>query len=301
MPWRTTGPRRSSSRSTATRAWPTASPPGHPTSRLPCCAATWARTCRSARRRSGRSSARSPVSSSPRWRRSTRTSAVIHAQRADREGNVQLWGIVGVQKETVLASKRSLVTVEEIVDELEPLPGAIVLPHWTVTCVAEVPRGAHPSYAQGYYDRDNEAYRAWDPIARDRERIPAVAGEKRCDRRRQCRDRLHDAGAAAEYQTLVRRRAARRLLRRHRSAQHRGQPRAPHPCPEHGPHLRVRLHRLEAHHAAAVDRRRRAGRDGRLGGERARDLQLLASARAGSRSASWAPPRSTATPTSTPP
>jgi glutaconate CoA-transferase subunit A len=96
---------------------------------------------------------------------------VIHAQRADREGNVQLWGIVGVQKETVLASKRSLITVEEIVDELAPLPSAIVLPHWTVTCVAEAPRGAHPSYAQGYYDRDNDAYRAWDPIGRDRERF----------------------------------------------------------------------------------------------------------------------------------
>jgi glutaconate CoA-transferase subunit A len=96
---------------------------------------------------------------------------VIHAQRADREGNVQLWGIVGVQKETVLASKRSLVTVEEVVDELEPVPGAIVLPHWAVTCVAVAPRGAQPSYAQGYYDRDNEAYRAWDPIARDRERF----------------------------------------------------------------------------------------------------------------------------------
>ena len=98
---------------------------------------------------------------------------VIHAQRADREGNVQLWGIVGVQKETVLASARSLVTVEEIVDELEPVPGAIVLPHWTVTCVSEAARGAHPSYAQGYYDRDNEAYRAWDPISRDREKFQA--------------------------------------------------------------------------------------------------------------------------------
>jgi glutaconate CoA-transferase subunit A len=96
---------------------------------------------------------------------------VIHAQRADREGNVQLWGIVGVQKETVLASKRSIVTVEEIVDELEPVPGAIVLPHWVVSYVAEAPRGAHPSYAQGYYDRDNDAYRAWDPIARDRDKF----------------------------------------------------------------------------------------------------------------------------------
>src|SRR6266568_2390246 len=75
---------------------------------------------------------------------------VIHAQRADRKGNVQLWGISGVQKETVLAAARSLVTVEEIVDELEPVPGAVVLPHWTVTCVAEARHGAHPSYAQGY-------------------------------------------------------------------------------------------------------------------------------------------------------
>jgi glutaconate CoA-transferase, subunit A len=95
--------------------------------------------------------------------------AVIHAQRADRAGNVQLWGIIGVQKEAVLAAKRSLVTVEEIVEELEPLPGAVVLPSWVVTAVAEVPGGARPSYAQGYYDRDNEDYRRWDAIARDRE------------------------------------------------------------------------------------------------------------------------------------
>ncbi len=97
--------------------------------------------------------------------------AVIHAQRADRDGNVQLWGIVGVQKEAVLAARRSLVTVEEIVDELDPHPGAMVLPNWVVTAVAEVPCGARPSYAQGYYDRDNEDYRRWDAIARDRERF----------------------------------------------------------------------------------------------------------------------------------
>jgi len=95
--------------------------------------------------------------------------AVIHAQRADRRGNVQMWGITGVQKEAVLAADRSLVTVEEIVDELDPRPGAVVLPGWVVTAVAEVPRGAHPSYAQGYYDRDNDHYQAWDPISRDRE------------------------------------------------------------------------------------------------------------------------------------
>jgi glutaconate CoA-transferase subunit A len=94
---------------------------------------------------------------------------IVHAQRADRAGNVQLWGIVGIQKEIVLASERSLVTVEEIVDELEPRPGAIVIPRWAITAVAEAPRGAHPSYAHSYYDRDNDFYRAWDPIARDRE------------------------------------------------------------------------------------------------------------------------------------
>ena len=94
---------------------------------------------------------------------------IVHAQRADREGNVQLWGIIGVQKEVVLASKRSLVTVEEIVDELEPHPGAVVLPGWVTNAIAVVPRGAHPSYAHGYYDRDNGFYRRWDAISADRE------------------------------------------------------------------------------------------------------------------------------------
>jgi len=94
---------------------------------------------------------------------------IVHAQRADRRGAVQLWGITGIQKEAVLAAKRSLVTVEEIVDELDPRPGAIVLPAWAVTAVAVVPGGARPSYAQGYYERDNDAYRAWDAISRDRE------------------------------------------------------------------------------------------------------------------------------------
>jgi glutaconate CoA-transferase subunit A len=99
--------------------------------------------------------------------------AVIHAQRADRDGNVQLWGIVGVQKEAVLAAERSIVTVEEVVDELSPHPDAIVLPSWVVTKVAEVPWGAHPSYALGYYDRDNEAYRRWDAVSRGRETFGA--------------------------------------------------------------------------------------------------------------------------------
>ena len=98
---------------------------------------------------------------------------IVHAQRADRKGNVQLWGIVGIQKEVVLAAQRSLVTVEEIVDELEPRPNAVVLPNWAVTAVAEAPRGAHPSYAHSYYDRDNDFYKAWDPIARDRDTFKA--------------------------------------------------------------------------------------------------------------------------------
>jgi glutaconate CoA-transferase subunit A len=94
---------------------------------------------------------------------------IVHAQRADRRGNVQLWGIVGVQKEVVLASRRALVTVEEIVDELTPVPGAVVLPHWVVDTIAVARGGAAPSYAQDYYDRDNSAYRAWDAISRDRD------------------------------------------------------------------------------------------------------------------------------------
>jgi glutaconate CoA-transferase subunit A len=97
--------------------------------------------------------------------------SIVHAQRADRDGNVQMWGITGIQKEAVLAAKRSLVTVEEVVERLEPVPGAIVLPTWAVTAVAEVPGGAHPSYAQGYSDRDNRYYRDWDEISRDRERF----------------------------------------------------------------------------------------------------------------------------------
>jgi glutaconate CoA-transferase subunit A len=94
---------------------------------------------------------------------------VVHAQRADRAGNVQMWGITGVQKEAVLAAQRSLVTVEEVVDTLDPRPGAIVLPTWAVTYVAEAPGGAYPSYAQGYSERDNDYYIAWDEISRDRE------------------------------------------------------------------------------------------------------------------------------------
>jgi glutaconate CoA-transferase subunit A len=94
---------------------------------------------------------------------------IIHAQQADRYGNVRLWGILGVQKEAVLAAGRVLVTVEEVVDEFDPRPGAIVLPSWVVTAVAVVPDGALPSYAAGYTTRDNAFYAAWDGISRDRD------------------------------------------------------------------------------------------------------------------------------------
>lgn len=99
--------------------------------------------------------------------------AVIHAQKADRKGNVLLWGILGVQKEAVLAAKRAIVTVEEIVDDLEAWPNACVLPHWVLQAVCVVPQGALPSYAHGYYSRDNVFYRKWDAISRTREAFTA--------------------------------------------------------------------------------------------------------------------------------
>ena len=95
--------------------------------------------------------------------------AVIHAQKADRKGNVLIWGVLGVQKEAVLAAKRSIVTVEEVVDNLEAWPNACILPSWTVSAVCCVPGGAHPSYAHGYYARDNRFYQQWDSVSRDRE------------------------------------------------------------------------------------------------------------------------------------
>jgi glutaconate CoA-transferase subunit A len=98
---------------------------------------------------------------------------IVHAQQADLRGNVQLWGILGVQKETVLAASRAIVTVEEIVEELEPKPGAIVLPRWVLDAVSLAPGGAHPSYAHDYYDRDNDFYVGWDKISRDRDRFQA--------------------------------------------------------------------------------------------------------------------------------
>ena len=95
--------------------------------------------------------------------------AIIHAQQADHRGNVAIWGITGIQKEAVLSARRSIVTVEEVVDEFEPHPHQVVLPSVAVDAIAVVPGGAHPSYAHDYYPRDNAFYEAWDPISRDRE------------------------------------------------------------------------------------------------------------------------------------
>ncbi|MFZ9675678.1 MAG: CoA transferase subunit A [Ilumatobacteraceae bacterium] len=94
--------------------------------------------------------------------------SIVHAQRADREGNVQIWGIIGVQKEALLSAKVAIATVEEVVDRLVPRPGAVVLPAWVMTAVACVPNGAHPSFAMGYSERDNDFYREWDQISGDR-------------------------------------------------------------------------------------------------------------------------------------
>ena len=97
--------------------------------------------------------------------------AIIHAQEADRAGNVQLWGIPGVQKEAVLAAKRSLVTVERIVEELEPRPGSVLIPAWVIDAVSEAPGGSRPSYSLDITERDNDFYRKWDAISRDREQF----------------------------------------------------------------------------------------------------------------------------------
>ena len=104
--------------------------------------------------------------------------AIVHAQKADRAGNVLVAGIVGVQKEAVLSAKRAIATVEEIVDDLGTTgTNAVVLPAWTLTAVAVAPGGARPSYAHGYYARDNAFYTAWDAIARDRDRFRAWIDE----------------------------------------------------------------------------------------------------------------------------
>jgi glutaconate CoA-transferase subunit A len=102
---------------------------------------------------------------------------VIHAQLADRDGNVMLWGITGVQREAVLAADRAIVTVEQVVDEFPERTGAVILPNWVLRAVCVVPNGAWPSYAAGYSVRDNDFYQRWDAIARDRDSFLAWAAD----------------------------------------------------------------------------------------------------------------------------
>jgi glutaconate CoA-transferase subunit A len=99
--------------------------------------------------------------------------SIVHAQEADGDGNVQLWGIPGIQKEAILAADRSLVTVERVVGRLQPRPGGIVIPGWVIDSVAPVPNGSWPSYTHGMTERDNAFYREWDAISRDRDRFNA--------------------------------------------------------------------------------------------------------------------------------
>jgi glutaconate CoA-transferase subunit A len=95
--------------------------------------------------------------------------AIIHAQRADIQGNTQLWGLVGVQKEVAFAARNVVVVIEEVVDEsvIQRDPNRTLIPGIIVDAVVHEPFGAHPSYVQGYYDRDNAYYLAWDKISRD--------------------------------------------------------------------------------------------------------------------------------------
>jgi len=99
--------------------------------------------------------------------------SIIHAQKADKAGNVLLWGIVGAQKEAIMAAGRSIVTVEEIVDKLDAPPNAVILPTWVVSAVAQVKCGAFPSYTHGYYPRSNAFYKQWDGISKDRDTFTA--------------------------------------------------------------------------------------------------------------------------------
>ncbi|NIH88457.1 CoA transferase subunit A [Amycolatopsis granulosa] len=104
---------------------------------------------------------------------------IIHAQRADRSGNTQIWGLTGVQAEAVFAAEKAIVVVEEIVpaEVVRSDPNRTVVPAHAVDAVVECPRGAHPSFAQGYYDRDNAFYRAWSGISKDRARLTAWMAE----------------------------------------------------------------------------------------------------------------------------
>jgi glutaconate CoA-transferase subunit A len=105
--------------------------------------------------------------------------AILHAQRADAKGNTQLWGLLGMQKEIAFASKHVIVVVEELVDEavIRADPNRTLIPGLIVNAVVHEPYGAHPSYVQGYYDRDNESYLAWDKLSQDHAAVLAWLDE----------------------------------------------------------------------------------------------------------------------------
>src|SRR5438093_2864706 len=105
--------------------------------------------------------------------------AILHAQRADRHGNTQLWGLLGMQKEVAFASKKVIVAVEELVDEsvIRADPNRTLIPGLIVDAVVHEPYGAHPSYVQGYYDRDNESYLTWDKLSQDHAAVVAWLDE----------------------------------------------------------------------------------------------------------------------------
>jgi glutaconate CoA-transferase subunit A len=103
----------------------------------------------------------------------------VHAQRADANGNAQIWGLLGVQKEAAFAAKRVIIVVEELVDEqvIRADPNRTAIPGMIVNAVVVEPYGAHPSFAQGYYDRDNDFYLKWDAISKDEKSMQAYLDE----------------------------------------------------------------------------------------------------------------------------
>ena len=105
--------------------------------------------------------------------------AIVHVQRADAEGNAHIWGIIGEQKEAAFASRRVIMTTEEIVDEavIRSDPNRTLIPGFIVDAVCQVPYASHPSYTQGYYDRDNAFYLEWDEISKSREGVQAYLDE----------------------------------------------------------------------------------------------------------------------------
>jgi glutaconate CoA-transferase, subunit A len=115
---------------------------------------------------------------------------IVHAQRADAEGNTQVWGLLGCQKEAAFAAERVIVVVEELVDEsvIRADPNRTIIPGLVVDAVVVEPWGAHPSYAQGYYDRDNPFYLEWDAISRDDQALQAWL-----------REWVHGVSGRAEY------------------------------------------------------------------------------------------------------